>query len=77
MNHGKSRSQQARGPDRPASTLIRITITTMVVGMVMHGITTQSINTRMAIAVALNLTPVVIEGGFDLSNSVALIASGP
>ena len=49
----------------------------MVVGMVMHGITTQSINTRMAIAVALNLTPVVIEGGFDLSNSVALIASGP
>jgi cobalt-zinc-cadmium efflux system protein len=40
-----------------------------------HGLTTQSINTRMAIAVALNLTFVVIEGGFGfLSNSVALIA---
>ena len=40
-----------------------------------HGIGTQSINTRMAIAVALNLTFVVIEGGFGfLSNSVALIA---
>jgi cobalt-zinc-cadmium efflux system protein len=40
-----------------------------------HGMTAQSINTRMAIAVALNLTFVVIEGGFGfLSNSVALIA---
>src|SRR5882672_7128574 len=40
-----------------------------------HGMTTQSINARMAIAVALNLTFVVIEGGFGfLSNSVALIA---
>ena len=40
-----------------------------------HGLTTQGINARMAIAVALNLTFVVIEGGFGfLSNSVALIA---
>ena len=40
-----------------------------------HGIATQSINTRMAIAVGLNLVFVVIEGGFGfLSNSVALIA---
>src|SRR5258708_24178078 len=40
-----------------------------------HGIATQGINTRMAIAVALNLVFVVIEGGFGfLSNSVALIA---
>src|ERR1700722_4652971 len=40
-----------------------------------HGIATQGINTRMAIAVALNLIFVVIEGGFGfLSNSVALIA---
>ena len=36
---------------------------------------TQGINTRMAIAVGLNLIFVVIEGGFGfLSNSVALIA---
>src|SRR5229473_377979 len=40
-----------------------------------HGLATQGINTRMAIAVALNLVFVVIEGGFGfLSNSVALIA---
>jgi cobalt-zinc-cadmium efflux system protein len=40
-----------------------------------HGMATQQINTRMAIAVALNLVFVVIEGGFGLlSNSVALIA---
>src|ERR1700722_15462055 len=40
-----------------------------------HGIATQGINTRMAIAVALNLIFVVIEGSFGfLSNSVALIA---
>src|SRR5580693_2841981 len=40
-----------------------------------HGIATQGINTRMALAVALNLIFVVIEGGFGfLSNSVALIA---
>ena len=40
-----------------------------------HGIATQAINTRMAIAVGLNLIFVVIEGGFGfLSNSVALIA---
>ena len=40
-----------------------------------HGLTTQAINARMGIAVALNLTFVVIEGGFGfLSNSVALIA---
>jgi cobalt-zinc-cadmium efflux system protein len=40
-----------------------------------HGIATQGINTRMAIAVALNLVFVAIEGGFGfLSNSVALIA---
>jgi cobalt-zinc-cadmium efflux system protein len=40
-----------------------------------HGIAIQGINTRMAIAVALNLIFVVIEGGFGfLSNSVALIA---
>lgn len=40
-----------------------------------HGIATQSINTRMAIAVGLNLVFVAIEGGFGfLSNSVALIA---
>jgi cobalt-zinc-cadmium efflux system protein len=40
-----------------------------------HGIATQGINTRMAIAVGLNLIFVVIEGGFGfLSNSVALIA---
>src|SRR5450631_2715390 len=39
------------------------------------GIATQGINTRMAIAVALNLIFVVIEGGFGfVSNSVALIA---
>src|ERR1700692_3832179 len=40
-----------------------------------HGIATQGINTRMAIAVALNLIFVVIEGVFGfVSNSVALIA---
>src|ERR1700688_4063075 len=40
-----------------------------------HGIATQGINTRMAIAVALNLVFVVIESGFGfVSNSVALIA---
>jgi cobalt-zinc-cadmium efflux system protein len=40
-----------------------------------QGIAVQGINTRMAIAVALNLVFVVIEGGFGfLSNSVALIA---
>jgi len=40
-----------------------------------HGMATQGINTRMAIAVALNLIFVVIEAGFGfLSNSVALIA---
>ncbi len=40
-----------------------------------HGVVTQGINTRMAIAVALNLIFVVIEAGFGfLSNSVALIA---
>jgi cobalt-zinc-cadmium efflux system protein len=40
-----------------------------------HGLATQGINARMAIAVALNLSFVVIEGGFGfLSNSVALIA---
>src|ERR1700722_20042315 len=40
-----------------------------------HGIATQGINTRMALAVALNLVFVVIEGGFGfISNSVALIA---
>jgi cobalt-zinc-cadmium efflux system protein len=40
-----------------------------------HGIATEQINTRMAIAVGLNLVFVVIEGGFGLlSNSVALIA---
>jgi cobalt-zinc-cadmium efflux system protein len=40
-----------------------------------HGIATEAINTRMAIAVGLNLIFVVIEGGFGfLSNSVALIA---
>jgi cobalt-zinc-cadmium efflux system protein len=40
-----------------------------------HGIATEAINTRMAIAVGLNLVFVVIEGGFGfLSNSVALIA---
>src|SRR6202790_3076727 len=40
-----------------------------------HGIATQGINTRMAIAVALNLIFVVIEGGFGyVSNSVSLIA---
>jgi len=40
-----------------------------------HGIAAQGINTRMAIAVALNLIFVVIEAGFGfLSNSVALIA---
>src|SRR5260221_8948619 len=39
------------------------------------GLAAQGINTRMAIAVALNLVFVVIEGGFGfLSNSVALIA---
>ena len=39
------------------------------------GIATQGINTRMAIAVALNLIFVIIEAGFGfLSNSVALIA---
>jgi len=40
-----------------------------------HGIAVQGINTRMAIAVALNLIFVVVEAGFGfLSNSVALIA---
>ena len=40
-----------------------------------HGIATQGINARMGIAVALNVTFVIIEGGFGfLSNSVALIA---
>src|SRR5258708_13865959 len=40
-----------------------------------HGVVTQGINARMAIAVALNLIFVVIEAGFGfLSNSVALIA---
>ena len=40
-----------------------------------HGISTQAINTRMAIAVALNLIFVVVEGSFGfVSNSVALIA---
>jgi cobalt-zinc-cadmium efflux system protein len=40
-----------------------------------HGIPTQGINARMALAVGLNLTFVVIEGGFGfMSNSVALIA---
>src|SRR5277367_2819243 len=40
-----------------------------------HGIPTEGINIRMAIAVGLNLVFVVIEGGFGfLSNSVALIA---
>ena len=40
-----------------------------------RGIAAQGINTRMAVAVALNLIFVVIEAGFGfLSNSVALIA---
>ena len=40
-----------------------------------HGLTPRGINTRMGVAVALNLIFVVIEGGFGfLSNSVALIA---
>jgi cobalt-zinc-cadmium efflux system protein len=40
-----------------------------------HGIATAGIDTRMAVAVALNMIFVVIEGGFGfLSNSVALIA---
>src|SRR5271165_2993955 len=40
-----------------------------------HGIATQGLNTRMAVAVGLNLIFVVIEGGFGfVSNSVALIA---
>lgn len=40
-----------------------------------HGIATQGINTRMALAVGLNLVFVVVEGGLGfLSNSVALIA---
>ncbi len=40
-----------------------------------HGIAAQGINTRMAVAVALNLIFVVVEAGFGfLSNSVALIA---
>jgi cobalt-zinc-cadmium efflux system protein len=40
-----------------------------------HALTGQAINTRMAIAVALNLIFVVIEASFGfLSNSVALIA---
>jgi len=40
-----------------------------------HGLTGQAINTRMAIAVALNLIFVMIEASFGfLSNSVALIA---
>ena len=40
-----------------------------------HGLTAQGINSRMAIAVALNLIFVVIEAGFGfVSNSVALIA---
>jgi cobalt-zinc-cadmium efflux system protein len=40
-----------------------------------HGLATEGINTRMAIAVGLNLVFVVIEGGFGfVSNSVALIA---
>src|SRR6202051_2449404 len=40
-----------------------------------HGVATQGINSRMALAVALNLIFVVIEAGFGfVSNSVALIA---
>ena len=40
-----------------------------------HALTDQAINTRMAIAVALNLIFVMIEASFGfLSNSVALIA---
>ncbi len=40
-----------------------------------HGLGSQSINTRMGLAVLLNLVFVVVEGGFGfLSNSVALIA---
>lgn len=40
-----------------------------------HGLTPQSVNVRMGIAVLLNLSFVVVEGGFGfLSNSVALIA---
>jgi len=40
-----------------------------------HGMAAEGINTRMAAAVALNLTFVVIEGGFGfVANSVALIA---
>jgi len=40
-----------------------------------HGLPAQGINARMGIAVALNLTFVVVEGSFGfLSNSVALIA---
>ena len=40
-----------------------------------HGLTIQGINTRMGVAVALNLIFVVLEGSFGfLSNSVALIA---
>ncbi len=40
-----------------------------------HGLTTQSINARMGVAVALNVIFVIVEGGFGfVSNSVALIA---
>ncbi|MGH8336735.1 MAG: cation diffusion facilitator family transporter, partial [Gammaproteobacteria bacterium] len=40
-----------------------------------HGIAVQGINARMAIAVALNLIFVAVEGGFGyLSDSVALVA---
>jgi cobalt-zinc-cadmium efflux system protein len=40
-----------------------------------HGIAVQGINTRMAIAVALNLIFVMVEGSFGyLSDSVALVA---
>jgi cobalt-zinc-cadmium efflux system protein len=40
-----------------------------------HGIATEAINTRMALAVGLNLVFVAVEGGFGfVSNSVALIA---
>jgi cobalt-zinc-cadmium efflux system protein len=40
-----------------------------------HGVAASGVNTRMGIAVALNLIFVVIEGGFGfVSNSVALIA---
>ncbi|HWG69955.1 MAG TPA: cation diffusion facilitator family transporter [Steroidobacteraceae bacterium] len=40
-----------------------------------HGIAVHGINTRMAIAVALNLIFVIVEGGFGyFSDSVALVA---